>query len=249
MITLFESEGRRNLMFNDFSTGGMIQANQHLIIRKDESMILDPGGHKIHTRLFAELSSIININKLKYIFFSHQDPDIVAAANAWLMMTDAQAFLPTIWTRFVAHFGVDDLSAKRVNKIPDEGLKISLDGEPLLILPAHYLHSSGNFQIYDPMAKILYSGDMGASPAAPYGIVENFDAHIQYMENFHKRYMPSTKAMKMWVNMVRTLDIDILAPQHGAIFKSKDLAKRFIDWADSLTVGADALGDAYAVPK
>ncbi len=249
MITLFESDTHRNLMFNGFSSGGMIQANQHLIISNGEGMILDPGGHKIHTKLFAELSSIFNISKLKYLFFSHQDPDIVAATNAWLMMTDADAFLPAIWTRFVAHFGVDEMAAKRVTSIPDEGLTITLGGTDLKVIPAHYLHSSGNFQVYDPVSKILYTGDLGASPAAEYAAVEDFDAHVQYMEGFHKRYMPSTKAVKMWVNMVRGLSPDIIAPQHGAVFNTKALADRFVDWADSLTVGADALGDAYIVPN
>ncbi len=248
MITLFETETHKNLMFNDLSIGNMIQANQHLIVHGQEGIILDPGGHKIHTKLFAALSSILPINGLKHIFLSHQDPDIVAAANAWLMMTDAHAYLPSVWMRFVAHFGIDDLAAKRVTTIPDEGMVIPFGDEPLKVIPAHFLHSSGNFQIYDPESKILYSGDMGASPAAPYPVVEDFDAHIGYMEGFHKRYMPNTKAVKMWVNMARTLDIEILAPQHGAVFNKKELVNRFIDWTDTLTVGADAMGDSYKVP-
>ncbi len=249
MITLFDSEAHKNAMFNDLSVGNMIPANQHIIVINGEGIILDPGGHKIHTRLFAELSSVLPIKNLKYIFFSHQDPDIVAAANAWLMLTDAEAFLPGIWIRFVAHFGVDELASKRIYQVPDEGRSVSLGGVDLKIIPAHFLHSSGNFNLYDPVSRILYSGDMGASPAAPYAVVEDFDAHIRYMEGFHIRYMPNTKAMKMWVRMARSLDIDIIAPQHGAVFMDKAMSARFIDWADSLTVGADALGDAYVVPE
>lgn len=248
MIRLFEQNGHLNVMFNQFSTGRMIPANQHIIIDGDAAIILDPGGHKIHTRLFAEISALLPLKKLQYLFFSHQDPDIVAAANAWLMMTDARAFLPAIWSGFVAHFGVDELAAKRVDLIPDKGMTIPLGSTTLKVIPAHYLHSSGNFNLYDPVSRILYSGDMGASPAAPYDRVSDFDAHIQYMENFHRRYMPSTKAVRMWVNMARTLDIAVLAPQHGAIFDNPQSAQRFIDWADTLTVGADRLGDAYEIP-
>ena len=247
MITLYTHGNDKSLMYNDLSKGAMIQANQHFIIKNGEGMLLDPGGHKIHTRLFTEISTIMPISGLKMIFMSHQDPDIVAAANAWLMMTDARMYLPVIWTRFVAHFGVDDVGSKRITEIPDEGISITLGGAELKIIPAHYLHSSGNFHLYDPLSKILYTGDLGASPAAPYEIVEDFDAHIQYMEAFHKRYMPSSKAIAMWVNMVKALDIEILAPQHGAIFKSKDMANRFIDWVGGLTVGADAM-QAFNIP-
>jgi len=56
-----------------------------------ESILLDPGGHKVHYDLMNEVSALVPINELKYLFFSHQDPDIVAAANAGLMLTDAVA--------------------------------------------------------------------------------------------------------------------------------------------------------------
>ncbi|GBC61122.1 MBL fold metallo-hydrolase [Desulfonema ishimotonii] len=248
MITLFESDTHKNLMFNDLSSGKMIQANQHVVVNNGEVMLLDPGGHKIHTRLLSGLSSAVQVSNIHHIFFSHQDPDIVAAANAWLMMTDARAYLPTIWTRFVAHFGVDDLSAKRVDTIPDEGMVITVGGDPLKVIPAHFLHSSGNFHVYDPVSKIFYSGDMGASPAAPYDAVEDFDAHIRYMEGFHRRYMPSSRAIRLWANMVRTLDIESLAPQHGAIFNTPALARQFIDWIEALPVGADIMDDVYRIP-
>ncbi len=40
-------------------------------------------------------------------------------------------------------------------------------GEKLEIIPAHYLHASANFHVYDPEAKILFSGDVGAALLPP----------------------------------------------------------------------------------
>ena len=248
MITLFESGTHKNVFFNDLSSGHMVQANQHLIIEGNEGIILDPGGHKIQSKLFSHLSTLLPISGLKHIFFSHQDPDIIAAANAWLMVTDAQAYLSALWMRFIPHFGVDEYVVERIRPIPDEGMTISMGGKPLKFIPAHFLHSTGNFQVYDPTSKILYSGDLGASLGQSYDVVEDFDSHIQYMEGFHKRYMPTSKALKMWANMVRTLDIEIIAPQHGAIFPNKELSAKFIDWIDNLSCGLDLWGDSYKVP-
>ncbi len=249
MITLFDRDNHKNILFNDLSSGKMIQANQHFIIHEQEGMVLDPGGHKVHTQLFAEMSSFLPISQLKYIFLSHQDPDIIDALNAWLMMTDAQAFLPSIWIRFATHFGIDQLAEQRITLIADEGTTIQLGNETLKAIPAHYLHSPGNLHIYDPISKILYTGDLGASPAAPYPIVEDFDAHIKYMEGFHIRYMPATKALKMWLNMVRTLEIDMIAPQHGAIICNKTHVVQFMDWLDTLEVGVNKIGYALTVPE
>jgi len=211
-------------------------------------MVLDPGGHKVYPKLFSLLSTIVKTSELKHLFFSHQDPDIVAAMNGWLMVTEAQAYLPGLWTRFVVHFGIDEAAFGRITPIPDEGMSIQLGGAPLKFLPAHYLHSPGNFQVYDPIAKILYSGDLGASVGSSYPMVENFETHLQYIEPFHKRYMSSSKAFKMWANTVRTLDIDIIAPQHGAVYPNKEMVKKFIDWIDTLSCGAELMGDSFNIP-
>lgn len=248
MITLFDAYGHKNIFFNDLTTGNMVQANQHVIVHGSEGLILDPGGHKVYTKLFSLLSKIIKTGDLKHIFFSHQDPDIVAAMNGWLMVTDAQAYLPGLWTRFVVHFGIDEQVFGRITPIPDEGMTISLGGSPLKFIPAHYLHSPGNFQVYDPASKILYSGDLGASLGNAYAQVDNFEAHIPFIEPFHKRYIACSKPLKMWAKTARTLDIDIIAPQHGAIFPNKDRCAEFIDWVEGLSCGAELMGDSFTVP-
>ncbi len=248
MKTLFENDNHKNIMFNDLSTGAMVQANQHLIVNNGQGMLLDPGGHKVYSQLLPQIASVIPIGDLKYLFLSHQDPDVLAAANGWLMTTDAEAFLSTLWMRFIPHFGVEELVVNRIKPISDDGMTITLGGDPLMVVPAHFLHSAGNFQVYDPTSKILYSGDLGASLGNFYDQVEDFDAHINYMEAFHKRYIPTTKALKMWVSTVKTMDIDIIAPQHGAVFPNKEMVYRFIEWIDTLVCGVDLMEDFFSTP-
>ena len=101
MITLYESGNHKNIFFNDLSSGHMVQANEHIVVDGDEGLVLDPGGHKVHSRLFSLISNALPISGVKYLFFSHQDPDCIAAANAWLMVTNAKAFLSALWMRFM----------------------------------------------------------------------------------------------------------------------------------------------------
>jgi flavorubredoxin len=180
---------------------------------------------------------------------SHQDPDIVAAVNGWLMTTDADAYLSQLWVRFVPHFGLDHLVEDRLKPIPDEGMVLNLDGADLLLIPAHFLHSEGNFQVYDPISKILYTGDLGASIGAPYIRVSDFDAHLRFMEGFHRRYMVANRVMKAWAEMVRPLDIEIIAPQHGAYFQGKEMVDRFIKWCAGLQCGVDLITPMFKLPK
>ena len=246
---LYQDDTHKNVLLEDFGLGGLaVQANQHVIVHKEAGMILDPGGHKIYSKVLLETMSVLGGTDLRYIFLSHQDPDIVAAVNGWLMTTDADALISSLWLRFVPHFGIDHLVEHRLKPIPDPGMIIDLAGAQLTVLPAHFLHSPGNFQIYDPIAKILYSGDLGASLGMDYVFVSDFDAHTAYMEAFHKRYMASSVAMQAWASMVRKLDIEIIAPQHGALFKGKEMVGRFIDWCAQLQCGVDLVEELYTMP-
>lgn len=245
---LFEREGHKNVLLEDFTSGRMVQANQHLIVHEGQGMLLDPGGHKVYSHALDELSTVISPNHLQYILFSHQDPDIIAAANGWLMVTDARALLSQLWIRFIMHFGVDDFAVDRIEPVADEGRIVDLAGCKLLVLPAHFLHSPGNFQVYDPVSKILYSGDLGASLGQTYVTVRNFDDHVQYMEGFHRRYIASQRALQWWAEMIAPLEIDIIAPQHGAMIVGPENVRRFVDWVTGLACGLDLLQGRYQLP-
>ncbi len=247
---LFDDGTHKNLLLPDYSEGSAVQANQHLIIHGTEGMILDPGGHKVFTKVLSETTARLGRGgNLKYVFLSHQDPDIVAATNGWLFATEATAYISALWTRFVPHFGLDKLVASRLLPIPDEGTFLTLGDDELMIVPAHFLHSPGNFQVYDPRSKILYSGDLGASLGAPYIEVPSFDEHVKYMEGFHRRYMSGGAVMRAWARMVRELDIECIAPQHGAVFRGREVSKRFIDWIETLECGIDLYADKLRLPR
>ena len=227
-IVIFDDGHHRNVLLEDYSDGVAVQANQHLIVDGKSGMILDPGGHKVYSKVLAETLQRLGAGgKLDHIFLSHQDPDIVAAVNGWLMTTDAVAHVSKLWVRFVPHFGLDRLVVDRLLGIPDEGQWMKLGETELGILPAHFLHSAGNFHVWDPRSRILYTGDLGASVDVPYREVTDFESHVPKMAGFHRRYMASRVALEAWVAMVRPLDIEVIAPQHGAMFRGKEMVGRY----------------------
>jgi flavorubredoxin len=61
--------------------------------------------------------------------------------------------------------------------------------------------------------------------------------------------MTSNSILRAWANMVRDLDIESIAPQHGAIFIGKEMVNQFIDWCANLTCGVDLAKDALKVPE
>jgi len=214
----------------------IIDTNQYIVRTANKCLLLDPGGVELFAPMLAAALHHAPVEQITDIFASHQDPDIISSLGLWdQAIPHAKLHAPALWEGFLRHFGCESIEYVG---IPDNGGMIQLDNVELQIIPAHYLHSSANFNVYDPKAKILMSGDIGAAieePGAPI-FVDNFDAHVENMRFFHQRWMPSNQAKRDWINRVRELDIDIMAPQHGRVFKGDDV-KRFLDWFEALQVG------------
>lgn len=223
----------------------VIDTNEYIIVSDGRAMILDPGGTEIFPEVVTAITQHVPIDSIKVIFGSHQDPDILSSLSLWLnLCPDAKIYVPWVWTGFITHFGCD---ASQMIAVPDEGGEIELSSNcTLQIIPAHYLHSSGNIHLFDPENGIYFSGDVGAAllPNDMADIfVEDFDQHIQYMEAFHKRWMPSNQARDHWLNRVRQMDIKMLCPQHGSIFRDEQVTQ-FFDWFESLELGSAVLDQA-----
>lgn len=214
----------------------LIDTNEYLISDGKRSLLTDPGGSEIFAEVFAALTMGHDPQQIEAIFASHQDPDIISSLALWLeFKPELRCHLSWLWSDFVPHFGGNE---DTFIQIPDEGSEIKLGSLSLHAVPAHYLHSSGNFHLYDPKARILFSGDIGAAmlPGDSNLYVKDFDRHIRLAEGFHRRWMGSNEAKRDWCERVSKLPIDMLCPQHGAIYQGADVM-RFINWLDGLQVG------------
>lgn len=215
----------------------VIDTNEYIIQAGGESMLLDPGGMEIFPSVLSMVSEVIDLNSIKAYMCSHQDPDIMSSLPMWMELTpNATVYVSWLWSSFISHFGYK--FAHNLYSVPDEGMQIKLGDRHFQLVPAHYLHSSGNFHLFDPVSKILFSGDVGAAllPQEADLFVTDFAAHAPHMKKFHQRWMPSNTAKDAWLSRVRKLGVEMICPQHGAIFRGDDV-NRFFDWFDDLEVG------------
>lgn len=242
---VFEAGQHRWWVLFDQGERRVIDSNVYLVEFHGESVVLDPGGFEIFPQVLTALTEVVQPTTVVQAFVSHQDPDIASSLPLWNACNrKIQWHIPALWEGFIRHYGA--LDADLVG-IPDEGGAMVVGGRKLEFIPAHYLHASANFHVYDPEAKVYFSGDVGAAllphghgawVGQPHGggAAKAFEEHIQHALYFHQRWMPSNAAKKDWIARVRKLDIDFLCPQHGAIYAG-DNVQRFLDWFDGLTVG------------
>lgn len=239
--TVLFDDGTRRWLFlgrDPDRPGAVIDTNEYVVTHAGKALLLDPGGTEVFPSIAAAVSREISLSDVEVLFGSHQDPDIISSLPLWLSVTSgAKVFVPWTWEGFIRHFSMD----ANLIPVPDDGCIIPLNGSSdLKLVPSHYVHASGAFSLYDPRARILFSGDVGAAllPDSYDSVfVEDFDANIQFMEGFHRRWMPSNRAKNAWIARVRQLPIDLMCPQHGAVFRGPDVA-RFLDWFEALEVGS-----------
>lgn len=243
-ITLFNNDQHKFILLNESEPGEEegIRSNQYLVMHNDEGVLLDPGGFGVMPSVLTELLHHIKTEQIRGIVLSHQDPDIVGGLSTWLELIHVPIYVSSIWMRFLPHYGIMDMT--KFVGVPDDGMTYHVaPGFDLQLLPAHFLHSEGQINTYDPISKILFSGDIGAAMLptdVAYEFVDDFSAHLPYIESFHRRYMGSNKAARYWVDAVSRLEISMIAPQHGPIYRGSAVVD-FLEWFADLECGIDLM--------
>ena len=248
-LILFDDGAHKCIMFSfddEEHEDRFLSVNQYLVIQKDAAILIDPGSEAVFNEMVDAIEKYISIDKIKFIFFSHQDPDVASSITSWSVTApNAKIVLSKIWVRFMTHYGLADMS--KILPLEDKGAKIKFGKDYFKFVPAHFLRSPGNFSLYDSHSKILFSGDIGAAVVPInelYKEVNDFSSHVAYLESFHKRYMASNLFTSRWVKSLEKMNIDIIAPQHGAIFKDIHV-KEFLTWFKELKCGSDLIDKIY----
>ena len=251
--TLYDQDGHRCLMFTDLTDGEgeAVQANQFLIVDGQTGALIDPGGNLAYSELYMAVGKHFGPSHLTALIASHADPDIIASLDRWTTATQAKIYISKLWERFVPHFCKAGKTTGRVVGIPDAGMRIRIGRSELIALPAHFMHAEGNFQFFDPVSGILFSGDLGVSllsGQAAKATCTSLTPLPPGMQAFHRRYMVSNKVLRLWAEMVAPLPIRMIVPQHGAPMAGPAV-REFIAWIKEQPCGIDLVTQRdYAVP-
>ncbi|QFY43876.1 MBL fold metallo-hydrolase [Candidatus Methylospira mobilis] len=253
-IQLFNENGHRFVLLNESEPGEEegVRSNQYLVMHDGAGVLFDPGGFGVMPRVLAELLRYLRPEQIRGIVLSHQDPDIVGGLSTWMEVTQCPIYVSNIWMRFLPHYGLKDMG--RFIGVPDTGMKLEVTrGFDLQIIPAHFLHSEGQINAYDPLSGILFSGDIGAAMLPldkDEAFVDDFKAHLPFVSGFHRRYMCSNKAIRLWLENISGLDISMIASQHGPVYRGAAVSD-FLEWLAVLECGIDILqaGGVFAEPR
>jgi len=243
-IQLFDQNGHKFILLNESEPGEEdgIRSNQYLAMHGADGVLMDPGGFGVMPHVLAEMLHYATPEQIKGITLSHQDPDIVGGLFTWLDLTRCPIYVSRIWMRFLPHYGLNDMS--RFIGVPDEGMDCEISPNfALKMIPAHFLHSEGQINVYDPQSRILFTGDIGAAMMPMNNdepFVDDFRKHLPFIAGFHRRYMCSNRAIRYWLDNISGLEIDMIAPQHGPVYRGTAV-RDFLEWFKDLQCGVDLM--------
>lgn len=212
---------------------GMLHCNPYLIVDGDEGVLIDPGSPLDFAEVRENISSIMPIENLKYVVLQHENPDICASVPMFEELGIRFKIVCHRWTQsLVKYYGVKS----EYYIVNDENFKLGLEsGRELFFLETPYLHSTGSIVTYDRSLKLLFSGDLFGAYSTKWELYAD-DAYLEKMLDYHEYFMPSHDILKPSIEMMETIEIDLIAPQHGSIV-NKDIP-RYLESLKELECGA-----------
>ncbi|MFT7824051.1 MAG: ATP-binding protein [Sulfurimonas sp.] len=198
------------------------QCHPYFIENGNESVVVDPGSMLEFDAVVKKINSISSMKSVKYIILHHQDPDLAASVpemEKLIGRDDLKIVTHSRMVPLVKHYMIKS----DYYEIDKRRFSLKCGNLHLKFLTTPYCHSPGAFVTYEPKSKTLFSGDIFG------GIEESWefyaeDDYFEKARQFHAEYMPSRDIFNYALSKIETLDINLIAPQHGSIIKKDKIA-------------------------
>lgn len=216
--------------------------NPYLIKEGNQAVVIDAGSRPDFAVVMMKiLQTGISPDNIVALIYQHSDPDLCGSlpnmidicANSDLrVLSDSQNSI------FISYY-IERDKRTLLTSIDDYGAGFPLGGRILEFFKTPYAHDAGSFITRDVKTKTLFTSDLFGSISKQWELFielasdcntcTDYDhcidrrayCPIPDILNFHKKVMPSEHALEHAMNVIGSLDIGMIAPQHGSIFSNK----------------------------
>ena len=236
--------------------------NPYLIIEGDEAVLIDAGSRPDFPVVMMKiLQTGISPEQITTLIYQHSDPDLCGSMPNMIDICKNPKLIvlsESSSNMFISYY-IERERQSLLRSIDDYGFKFTFGGRVLQFVKTPYAHNAGSFATYDKRTKTLFSSDLFGSLSRQWDLYIDLEDYCYTCNDydhclmnkvycplpdileFHKQVMPSEKALRYAMDDFRKLDIEMIAPQHGSIFKKKKDIHFIIDKLAGLKgVGIDA---------
>ncbi|BBB33120.1 signal transduction protein [Thermotomaculum hydrothermale] len=212
------------------------QCHVYLIRNGDESVLIDPGSMITFPVTINKITSLINLNDIKYIICHHQDPDITGCIST------LEKLIPRKDKFIVTHWRTQTLLKHYQWETPfylveKNKWKLFLkNGRVLDFIFTPYAHFAGAFCTFDRKTKTLFSSDIFGGFTEEFSLFAEDESYFASLKAFHEHYIPSKEILLNALIEIEKKEPELIAPQHGSIIK-KELIPYMINRLKELNCG------------
>ncbi|SEG14666.1 Flavorubredoxin [Caloramator fervidus] len=223
--------------FHGYSTHRGTTYNAYLIIDEKITLIDTVKSHLVDEML-ERISYVVDPRKIDYVISNHVEMDHSGGLPRLMeIIPDA-----TIFTSLNGERGLKLHYGSNWNfKVVKSGETLSLGNKSLEFIYTPMVHWPDNMVSYLIEDKILFSNDaFGQHIASSERLDSQFCLDI-ILEEAAKYYanivLPYSSNVKKVLEAILNLDIDVIAPSHGLIWKNniEDIINKYKKWSDNTT--------------
>jgi flavorubredoxin len=206
------------------------------LIQDEKTALIDTVKKPFLKNLVSNIENLTPLEKIDYIIVNHAEPDHSGSLSHMVAMCPNATIICTEKSKQILSSYYDTTNWKfKTVKTNDT---ISLGKRSLVFIETPMVHWPDSMFSYIPEDKILFSMDAFGQH---YSSDKRFDYEVELdevMEEAKKYYanivMSLSTPIKQTLEKAKTIDIKMIAPAHGIIWKEHipKILQAYIDWTD-----------------
>jgi len=210
--------------------------NAYLVVGKEKTALVDTVQNNFAEEMLQKIGKVIDPEKINYLVMNHAEPDhasaiprvTAVAKNAKLVVTKVGVDMAKVFY---------DVPSERTIMVKD-GDTLDLGGKTLRFIDAPWLHWPETMFTYCVEDKVLFPCDFFGAHIAKSKLYDDEVGDVVLPEA--KRYyaeimMPFPVAIQRALDKVKSLDLKMIAPSHGPIYRNP---RRILDAYEKWVRGA-----------
>ncbi|OGF64626.1 MAG: MBL fold hydrolase [Candidatus Fischerbacteria bacterium RBG_13_37_8] len=208
--------------------------NAYLVKGKSKIALIDTVQAGFENELQGRINGITDVAALDYVIMNHAEPDhagcipyILERSKALLITSEKGAKYAQLYFK---------VPVERIKTVK-EGESIELGGATLKFIEAPMLHWPETMFTYHVEEHVLFPCDFfGAHTAVGMYESDNEELHVHAMRYFGEIMMPFRAMGKKAMDKIKDLEIKIIAPSHGCIYREPEkILESYRSWTEGIT--------------
>ncbi|HIJ89838.1 MAG: MBL fold metallo-hydrolase [Desulfobulbaceae bacterium] len=246
-----------------FDQESNLHCNPYLICANKQAVLIDGGSRPDFAVVMTKiLQTGLDPKSISHLLYQHYDPDLCGSIPHFIDACEnpALSVLSHPANNIFIRYYTGPEHHHHIASIKKNDNTLVLGDRRLRFLETPYCHSTGSFVTYDEQTKTLFTSDLFGSFST------KWDLHLELTDKcfdcrdfthcphgrsycamadiiaFHRYVMPSSKALANAMRTIKTLDIALIAPQHGSLVTNPTHIYRLIELLEGLdNVGIDQI--------